>query len=78
MKKRALRRGGRLFGETHWRAKFTDEEVRAVLFLRTEGLSYTAIAAKWDEPGHSMSPSTARAICDGRIRGFAQGAYRSK
>lgn len=59
---------GRRCGETHWRAKFTEDEVETVLFLRAAGLSFSAIAAKWDEEGHTMSKSTARDICNGNRR----------
>jgi hypothetical protein len=60
---------GRRCGETHHRAKFSDQEVELILYLRAEGLSFAAIAAKWDDDdGKTMSPSTARAICTGRIR----------
>lgn len=77
MKKYGFNALGRRCGETHWRAKFTDEEVEAVLFLRAAGLSFAAIAAKWDEDGRTMSKSTARDICSGARRATWPVAYRA-
>ncbi len=41
---------GRLVGEYNPRAKYTDEEVEAVLFLRSEGMPLKQIAKKMDMP----------------------------
>lgn len=58
---------GKRCGETHHRAKLSDAEVDLILYLRAEGLSYGAIAAKWDA-GMTISKSTVRDICTGKIR----------
>ena len=72
VKKRTLvpvNEAGQRIGENHQRAVLADAEVEQILWLRFEaGLSYAKIAAKWDEPGHTISKSTVRAICTGRIR----------
>lgn len=73
----ALNERGSRIGETHQRAKFTDDEVDLVLYLRGEGLTYDAIAAKWDEPGHSMSASQVRKICKGQVRAQVPTSYKS-
>lgn len=41
---------GRLVGEYNPRAKYTDEEVEAVIFLRQEGMPLKQIAKKMDMP----------------------------
>lgn len=76
MKYLGLNAEGHRCGETHWRAKFSEDEVEAVLFLRAAGLSYGQIAAKWDEPGRRMSKSTARDICSGRRRAATPVRYK--
>ena len=72
----AFNAAGRRIGESHPRAKLTDEEVEAVLYLREAGLTYAQIAAKWDEPGRSLSVSTVRDICTARRRCQTPAAYR--
>ena len=58
---------GHKFGQRHHRAKLTDEEVDQIHWLREQGLTYAAIALKWDDD-KTLSPSTVRDICSGRIR----------
>jgi hypothetical protein len=58
---------GNRCGETHHRAKLSDADVDLILYLRSEGLSFAAIAAKWDA-GVTISQSTVRDICNGKIR----------
>lgn len=55
-------------GETHHRAKLSDADVETILYLRDAGLTYDQIAAKFDD-GVTVSRSTVRDICRGRIRG---------
>ncbi|CAB4161275.1 hypothetical protein UFOVP728_39 [uncultured Caudovirales phage] len=59
-------RGYRI-GESHHRAKLSEEDVFLILSLRAAGLSYGEIARKWDD-GVTISKSTVRDICLGRIR----------
>lgn len=69
MKLIAFNINGRRCGETHQRAKFTDAEIASIKYLREEGkLSFSAIAAKWDEDGRTISKSTVRDIYRGKIR----------
>lgn len=63
-------------GEGHHRAKLTDSEVDLILELRDAGLSLAAIAAKWDE-GLTISKSTVRDVCAGRIRAQIPSRYRA-
>ena len=68
MRKRlAVNAQGKRIGESHHRAKLSDDEVDTILYLRDAGLSYAEIAAKWDEDKR-ISKSTVRDICLGRIR----------
>lgn len=69
MSKRRLAVNARGFriGESHHRAKLTEDDVDLILYLRDEGLSYAAIAGKFDD-GMTVSKSTVRDICQGRIR----------
>lgn len=78
-------RGYRI-GETHHRAKLTDAEIETILELRDAGLTYAAIAAKWDEvetvngvelPGKRISKSTVRDVLKGRIRGQLPERYKA-
>lgn len=57
-------------GESHHRAKLTDADIETILYLRDAGLSYRQIADKWDD-GETISPSTVRDVCSGRIRAQA-------
>lgn len=54
-------------GETHHRATLSDADVETILYLREAGLSYSRIAAKFDD-GVKVSKSTVRDIVTGRIR----------
>ncbi len=67
MKLFAINARGYRIGESHHRAKISDSDVQLILELRAAGLSYRAIAAKWDD-GVTISRSTVRDICLGRIR----------
>lgn len=58
---------GKRCGETHHRAKLSDADVDLILYLHIEGLTFTAIAAKFDD-GMTISKSTVRDICRGKIR----------
>jgi len=70
----AVNAAGYRIGEGHHRAKLSDEDVLTILELRDEGLSYAAIAAKWDD-GVTLSKSTVRDICQGRIRAQLADSY---
>ncbi len=63
----AVNARGHRVGESHHRAKLSDADVDLILYLRDAGLTYAAIAAKFDD-GISISKSTVRDICLGRIR----------
>jgi hypothetical protein len=67
---------GHKFGQRHHRAKFTNEEVDQILWLRDEGLTYSAIAAKWDDD-KKIAVTTVRDICLGRIRSAHSDAQRT-
>ena len=71
----AVNAAGYRIGEGHHRAKLTEEDIDLILYLRDEGLSYACIAGKFDD-GMTVSKSTVRDICQGRIR--AQMADRYK
>ena len=62
---------GRRIGEGHQRAKLTDAEVDLIHELREAGMSYGAIARKFDDVPGGIGKSTVRDICTGRIRGQA-------
>lgn len=57
----------RRIGELHQRAKLTDADVSLVLALREKGLTYRAIAAKFDG---LASKSGIAGICQGRTRAY--------
>jgi hypothetical protein len=59
---------GARIGETHWRAKLTDADVEQVHALRDMGLSYKAIADKFDDVPGGIGKSTVRDIIKLRIR----------
>lgn len=63
----AVNSEGKRVGETHHRAKLSDEEVMTILELREYGLTYAAIAEKWDD-GVRISKSHVRNICKGIYR----------
>ena len=67
MKRLGFNSHGNRCGETQHRAKLSDAEVELILYLRDEGLSFAAIARKWDD-GKTISRSTVRDICNGKIR----------
>lgn len=75
IKRVAVNAAGYRVGEGHHRSKLSDEDVDLILYLRDEGLSYAAIAAKWDD-GVTISKSTVRDICLGRIRAQQPDSYR--
>jgi len=58
---------GKRCGETHHRAKLTDDDVEQIIWLFTSGLNFSEIARKWDD-GVTISKSTVRDICRGRRR----------
>lgn len=62
---------GRRIGQGHHRAKLTDTDVDQILALRDAGMSYGAIARKFDNVPGGVAKSTVRDICTGRIRGQA-------
>ncbi len=72
----AINAAGTRIGETHHLAKLSNDDVDCILELRDAGLSYGEIAAKWDED-MTISKSTVRDICTGRIRGQTPDAYRA-
>lgn len=59
---------GYAVGEAHHRAKLTDADIETILWLREQGLSYGAIAKKFDA-GVTISKSQVRNICTGHCRG---------
>lgn len=63
----ALNERGQRIGESHHKAKLSNDDVDTILYLREAGLSYGQIAAKFDD-GMTVSKSTVRDICQGRIR----------
>lgn len=71
----AINAAGYRIGAGHHRAKLTDEDVDLILYLRDAGLSYAAIAAKFDD-GVTVSKSTVRDICQGRIRAQLPDRYK--
>lgn len=71
----AVNLAGYRVGESHHRAKLSDADVYLILELRDAGLSYAAIAAKWDE-GVVLSKSTVRDICLGKIRSQVPDRYK--
>lgn len=62
---------GRRIGEGHQGAKLSDADVDLVHDLRDGGMSYGAIARKFDHLPGGIAKSTVRDICTGRIRGQA-------
>lgn len=62
-------------GESHHRAKLSDADIDLVLYLREAGLSFREIAEKFDD-GITVSKTTIRDVCSGRIRAQAPYAYR--
>ncbi len=59
---------GYAIGEDHARAKLSDADVETILWLREQGLSYGAIARKFDDRV-TVSKSHVRRICTGVHRG---------
>lgn len=60
---------GYRIGETHHRARLSDEDVDLILLMRSEwGLSYGAISAKFDDFTPRIAPSTIGDICRGNSR----------
>lgn len=63
-----LNANGKRCGETHHRAKLSDEDVDTILYLHFEArLSFSEIARKWDDDV-TISKSTVRDICRGKTR----------
>lgn len=60
---------GALFGEDHPNCRVSEEDVRLILLLREEGLSFQAIADKLDTYAPALSWVTIRDIANGRRRG---------
>lgn len=60
---------GRRIGESHWRARLSDADVQQVLDLRAAGMSYSQIAAKFDDFEPPLGRTTVSDICRGKIRG---------
>ena len=58
---------GKRIGAEHQCAKLTDSDIELILALRDMGLSYGAIASKFDA-GVSVSKSQVFNICSGRQR----------
>lgn len=59
---------GYAVGEAHHRAKLSDADIETILWLREQGLSYGAIAKKFDDRV-TISKSQVRNICNGTQRG---------
>lgn len=72
----AVNAKGYRIGESHHRAKLTDAEIECILELRDFGLTYEQIAAKWDEPGKTISKSTVRDVIKARIRGQTPARFK--
>ncbi len=69
VKRVGVNAAGYRVGETHHRAKLTDEAVDQMRELHTRWkLSYAEIAAKFDDVPGGVSPHTVRDICRGRKR----------
>lgn len=68
---------GRPVGETHPLAKLSDADIELIHELREAGLSYAAIAAKFDD-GVTVSKSHVRHIVNGHRRGQMPVRYRVK
>lgn len=60
----SLNDAGRRIGESHPRARLSDEEVLLMIGLRESGMTYREIASKF-----GSSYSGVRSICIGRTRG---------
>lgn len=71
----AVNAAGYRIGASHHRAKLTDDDIDLILYLRDEGLSYASIAGKFDD-GMTVSKSTVRDICVGRIRAQMPDRYK--
>lgn len=63
----ALNCEGRVIGADHHSAKLSEADVALILGLRDEGLSYAAIAAKFDDEV-TVTKQTVMLICQGRRR----------
>lgn len=66
---------GRVIGEFHHRAKLSDADVDLILALRDAGLSYGAIAAKFDDKV-TVSKQQVYFICAGLKRSQLPKGYR--
>lgn len=63
-------------GETHHRAKLTDDDIAQIMALRDLGLSYREIAEKFDDIPGGIAKSTVRDIIKCRIRAQVPSTYR--
>lgn len=59
---------GKRIGEDHHRAKLTNADIELVFYLREAGLSYKAIAEKFDDIPGGISREAVRDILKGRRR----------
>lgn len=59
---------GKRIGEGHHRAKLSDADIDLIFFLREAGLSYGAIAGKFDDIPGGISKSTIRDVLTSRRR----------
>lgn len=79
MRRVAVNERGLRIGADHPRAKIPDSAIELILELRDAGLSYAAIALKFDDPegdGFTVSKSMVFKVCAGLLR--AQVAARIK
>lgn len=67
---------GARVGETHHRAKLTDADVEQIFALRAYGLSYKAIADKFDDIPGGISIRTVRDILAYRKRATRPDRYK--
>lgn len=63
----AVNDAGRVIGAAHHSAKLSDDDIALIHELHAEGLSYAAIAAKFDE-GVRVSKSMVAAVITGKRR----------
>jgi len=67
---------GKRIGQDHHRAKLPDEAIDQIFYLREAGLSYSEIAAKFDDIPGGVSKSTVRDVLKGRRRGQVPAATK--
>lgn len=71
----AVNAKGYRIGVDHQRAKLTVEEIELILELRDAGLSFRAIAAKWDD-GKTIGVTTVRDVCVGNTHAQLADRYK--